>query len=114
VFKALQSAKLPVTRIGHSRMSVRHALMRAQLLFELSRAEASQAAVLLLRRIGVPRKGARHKLPENEVLRVCALRFAGKLLLPNRAEACNLTSRGRVEQALKRMTVTTGGEGLEH
>jgi hypothetical protein len=100
VFQALAAEGLPSTRIGHSRMSVRHALLRAQLLLELDRAAASQFAVGVLRKaINQPRK--RGAISLGVALEYCAELLGGRVLREDRHEGYLLTTRGSIERAVK-------------
>jgi hypothetical protein len=105
VFVALDSAGLPVIRVGHSRMSVRQALLRAQLLLELDRAEASQVAVGLLCWVAAAKNRQRGSPSLIETLRLCAQRLGGRVLREGAKEGSLLTTRGSIERALKLMTV---------
>lgn len=94
VYEALSAEGLPVTRVVHSRASIRQALLRAQLLLELDRAEASQVAVCVLRHPGESRPRVR------EILRECAARFGGEVTSRGDEEVI-VTTRGAVERGMR-------------
>jgi len=109
VFEALDTARFPVIRIGHSRMSVRQTLMRAQLLLELSRVEASQPAVGMLRKVVTRGNKPRHAAPLPELLRLLAHRLGGRVMRAGAKEGCFLATRGAIERGLNMLTVTSSG-----
>jgi len=114
VFAALNAEGLPVTRVSHSRISVRQTLMRAQLLLELDRAEASQTAVGVLRRVAPgTKRGRRAASSLSQTLRLCAHRLGGRVLRGGAQDGCFVTTRGNVDRVLNTMPLMPAKEPLE-
>lgn len=98
VFDALTEMKLPVMRLRHSRISIRQALERAQLLHELKQAEASQVAICLITSRRKAKRSAKDLL---EAARIFADSIGGRILSSDSKEARLLSARGSIDRHLE-------------
>ena len=107
VFETLSASKIPVIRIGHARISVRQALLRAHLRHELVQAEASQVAICILSQHSDSNTHQKHSTRQlSKAARLCSDFLGGRIVKIDLNEALWITTRGAIDRHLKALPLS--------
>ncbi|WP_146991906.1 hypothetical protein [Bradyrhizobium macuxiense] len=108
VFETLSASRLPVFRINHARISVRQALLRAQLRHELVQAEASQVAICVLSQRSASNTRGKHSTKRlSKAAGLCSDLLGGRIVKIDLNEALWITTRGAIDRHLKALPLSS-------